>query len=63
MKKDAFRGFRDLRAYQLSYQLALEIHDLSKGFPREEKYALIDQIRKSPRSIPTNIAEAWKKRR
>ena len=63
MKKDTFRGFRDLRAYQLSYQLALEIHHLSKSFPREEKYALIDQIRKSSRSIPTNIAEAWKKRR
>ncbi|PKN25828.1 MAG: diversity-generating retroelement protein bAvd family protein [Deltaproteobacteria bacterium HGW-Deltaproteobacteria-21] len=58
-----FRGYRDLKVYQLSYQTALEIHEITKTFPREEKYSLTDQIRRSSRSVPGNIAEAWKKRR
>ena len=44
------------------YQMALEIHEISKTFPPAEKYSLTDQIRRASRSIPTNIAEAWKKR-
>lgn len=58
-----YRGYRDLKVYQLAYQLALEIHEITKSFPKEEKYSLTDQIRRSSRSIPTNLAEAWKKRR
>jgi four helix bundle protein len=61
--KGAYGGYRDLKVYQLSYELALEIHELTKTFPKEEKYALVDQIRRSSRSVPTNLAEAWKKRR
>ena len=61
--KNNYRGFRDLIVYQLSYKLALEIFEISKLFPKEEKYSLTDQIRRSSRSIPTNIAEAWSKRR
>ena len=57
------RGYRDLKVFQLSYQLALEIHQVSKEYPKEEKYALTDQIRRSSRSVPANIAEGWKKRR
>lgn len=49
--------------YQLAYKLAMEIFEATKKFPREEKYSLIDQIRRSSRSITTNIAEAWRKRR
>jgi len=63
MAKEAYRGYRDLKVYQLSYKLALEIHEITKLFPKEEKYSLTDQIRRSSRSVPTNIAEAWKKRR
>jgi four helix bundle protein len=63
MGKEAYRGYRDLKVYQLSYKLALEIHEITKRFPREEKYSLTDQVRRSSRSVPTNIAEAWKKRR
>mgnify|MGYP006292275697 CR=1 FL=1 len=59
---NAYLGYKDLNVYTLSYQMALEIHEISKTFPIEEKYSLTDQIRKASRSIPTNIAEAWKKR-
>jgi four helix bundle protein len=58
-----YRGYRDLKAYQVSYQLALDIHEITKSFPIEERYSLVDQIRRSSRSIPGNMAEAWKKRR
>ena len=61
-RADGYRGYRDLKVFQISYQLALEIHELSKMFPLEERYALTDQIRRSSRSIPANLAEAWKKR-
>ncbi len=57
-----YRGFRDLKAYQLAYKLAMEIFEETKKFPKEERYSLIDQIRRSSRSIVANIAEAWKKR-
>ncbi|EHO40195.1 S23 ribosomal protein [Caldithrix abyssi DSM 13497] len=58
-----YRGFRDLKVYQLSYRLFLEIFDLTKNFPKEELYSLTDQIRRSSRSVPANIAEAWRKRK
>ena len=56
-------SFRDLEVYQLARQLSLEIFRLSKRFPKEENYALIDQIRRSSRSVGAQIAEAWAKRR
>ncbi len=58
-----YRGFRDLIVYKVSFKTAVEIFDLSKTFPREERYDLVDQIRRSSRSVPANIAEAWYKRR
>ena len=58
-----YRGYRDLRVYQMAYQLALDIQEVTKIFPKEEKYSLTDQIRRSSRSVPANLAEAWKKRR
>jgi four helix bundle protein len=57
-----YRGYKDLKVFQLSYKLAMEIFEITKGFPKEEKYSLTDQIRRSSRSIPVNIAEGWKKR-
>ncbi len=60
---DIYRGYRDLKVFQKSYQLALEIQEKTKCFPVEEKYSLTDQIRRSSRSVPANLAEAWKKRR
>lgn len=58
-----YKGFRDLIVYQKSYKLALKIFDVTKTFPMEEKYSLVDQMRRSSRSIPSNIAEAWSKRK
>ncbi len=42
--------------------MAMEIFELTKNFPKEEKYSLIDQIRRSSRSVPANISESWGKR-
>ena len=55
-------GFRDLIVYQKSYKLAMEIFEITKNFPKEEKYSLTDQIRRSSRSVTSNIAEAWAKK-
>ncbi len=57
-----YEGFKDLIVYQKSYQLSLKIFKLTKDFPAEEQYGLISQIRRSSRSIPANISEAWAKR-
>ena len=59
----AIRGFRDLKVYQKAFELQQGVFELSKGFPREERFSLTDQIRRSSRSIGANIAEAWQKRR
>jgi four helix bundle protein len=56
-------SFKDLIVYQKACKLAMEIYELSTNFPKEEKYSLTDQIRRSSRSITSNIAEAWAKRR
>lgn len=53
----------ELRVYQVSFESAMGIFELTKNFPKEEKYALTDQIRRSSRSVSANIAEAWRKRR
>jgi len=57
------QSFRDLIVYQKSRKLAKEILELTKSFPRDEKFSLTDQIRRSSRSIGANIAESWAKRR
>ncbi len=57
------RGHRDLKVYQLAYKLAMEIFHETKSFPKEERYSLTDQIRRSSRSVAVNIAEAFRKRR
>ena len=54
---------QDLLVYQKAIEAATEIFELSKTFPKEETYSLTDQIRRSSRSVPANIAEAWRKRR
>ena len=55
-------GFRDLRVYQLSFDLAMENFRLSKSFPQEERFSLTDQIRRSSRSVAANIAEGYRKK-
>ena len=54
--------FQDLLAYQKSFSLAMKIFEITKSFPKEEMYSLTDQIRRSSKSVPANIAEAYRKR-
>ena len=60
---DKIKSHKDLKVYQLAYEAALEIHEITKSFPIEEKYSLTDQMRRSSRAVCSNIAEAWRKRR
>ncbi len=55
--------YKELRVYKLAFESAMEIFKLSRAWPSEEKYSLTDQIRRSSRSVCTNMAEAWRKRR
>lgn len=55
--------FRELLANKRAFDLVMEIYELSKSFPLEEKYSLTDQIRRSSSSVCANIAEAYRKRR
>ena len=57
------RGHRDLKVYQLSYKLAMDIFNLTRAFPKEEIYSLTNQIRRSSRSVAANLAEGFRKRR
>ena len=54
---------KDLTVYKAAYQVAMEVFEISKTFPSEEKYALTSQIRRSSRSVCLNLREAWAKRR
>jgi four helix bundle protein len=53
----------DLEVYQKAMEAAMEIFEASKEFPKEERYSLTDQMRRASRSVCSNIAEAWRKRR
>ena len=57
------KNARDLEVYKLAFETAMEIFQITKEFPQEEKYSLVDQIRRSSRSVCSNLAEAWRKRR
>ena len=54
--------FKELIVYQKAFELAMKIFEITKQFPKEEKYSLIDQIRRSSRSVCTNLAEGYRKR-
>jgi four helix bundle protein len=60
---DRILSHRDLEVFQKAFQASMRIFELSKAFPKEEKYSLTDQIRRSSRSVCANLAEAWRKRR
>src|SRR5687768_10299864 len=53
----------ELDVHQLAVELAMQIFDLSKKWPSEEKFSLTDQARRSSRSVAAQIAEAWRKRK
>ncbi len=55
-------SFRDLIVYQKAYKLAMDIFEITKEFPKEEKFSLTDQVRRSSRSVTACICEAWAKK-
>ena len=60
---ERIKSAKDLRVYKKAYALAMEIFNISKQWPAEEKFSLTDQIRRSSRSTCGNLREAWAKRR
>ena len=64
MKSSKFvKSYRDLEVYKASFRFQQEVFSVSKSFPKEERYSLTDQMRRSSRSIGASLAEAWSKRR
>ncbi len=63
VRKKDIKHFRDLEVYRRDFAAAMEIFQITKSFPAEEKYSLVDQIRRASRSVCANLAEAWRKRR
>lgn len=59
----AVQSVKELEVYQKAYRLAMEVFQISKSFPAEERYALTSQCRRSSRSVAMNLREAWAKRR
>ena len=62
-RKKTLKHFRDLEVYQKAFKAAMRIYEIAKSFPTEEKYSLVDQMRRSSRSVCSNQAEAWRKRK
>lgn len=63
MEKEPIKSYRQLEVYRLAMEGAMRIFELTKRFPADERFSLVDQIRRSSRSVCANIAEAWRKRR
>jgi four helix bundle protein len=57
------KGCKDIKVYQLAYKLAMEIFEITKRFPKEGIYSLVDQMRRSSRSVAINIREGFAKRK
>lgn len=60
---ERINDYKELRVYQNAMEAAMRIFEMTKVFPSEKKYSLVDQMRRSSRSVCTNLAEAWRKRR
>jgi len=56
-------SYKELRVYQNAMEAAMKLFEITKIFPPEEKYSMVDQMRRSSRSVCANLAEAWRKRR
>jgi four helix bundle protein len=54
---------KETKVYKLAFELAMEIFEISKKFPKEERYSLTDQIRRSSRSVCICLLEAYRKKR
>lgn len=62
-KSKRLNSIRDLDVYNIAFETAMTIFKISKTFPKDEKYALTDQVRRSSRSVCANLAEGWRKRK
>lgn len=56
-------SYKELRVFQNAMQACMDIFEQTKQLPAPEKYALVDQVRRSSRSVCANLAEAWRRRR
>jgi four helix bundle protein len=56
------KNFKETKVYTLAFEVAMEIFEISKTFPKAETYSLTDQIRRASRSVCANIAEAYRKK-
>ncbi len=63
IRKKDIRHFRDLEVYRRAFAAAMEIFQITKDFPADEKYSLVDQIRRASRSVCADLAEGWRKRK
>src|SRR6266545_7026629 len=59
----SIRSHKELRVYQAAIEAAMRIFEITKRFPAEERFSMVEQIRRSSRSVCSNIGEAWRKRR
>jgi four helix bundle protein len=57
------RSYKELRVYQAAIDAAMRIFEITKRFPMEERFSMVDQMRRASRSVCANIGEAWRKRR
>ncbi|HNT67611.1 MAG TPA: four helix bundle protein [Syntrophorhabdaceae bacterium] len=62
-KKKLLQSVNDLEVYKIAFETSMAIFEISKTFPKEERYSLTDQVRRSSRSVCANLAEGWRKRR
>jgi four helix bundle protein len=60
---EKIKSVGDLLAYKKAFASAMKIFEISKTFPKEETYSMVDQIRRSSRSVCANLTEAWRKRK
>ena len=60
---ERIKNYKELRVFQNAMDSAMVVFQLTKSFPQEEKYSMVDQMRRSSRSVCANLAEAWRKRR
>ena len=62
MEKNVYKGYKGLNVYQKAYSEVINVYKITKGFPEEEKYVMVTQMRRASCSIPLNIAEGYGKK-
>src|SRR5215470_8165674 len=63
MIRAAIKSHGELDGFTMAFEAAMQIFEVTKRFPLEERYSLTDQVRRSSRSVCANLSEAWRKRR